>query len=568
MMPNPRPIVRRGFARRAPEARKPAAPLVGRLTGTSSAAGLAMLICLLLASAAQLRAQTGPQAASQSEDKYHLGYEAGYQAGLRAAKEKLTATGDATGVPESRPTMTPKDTAASSGLNPARLNGASQINSLWDDMVNHNADDQDSVFHHSQTSPFWLSGQVNVIAQMHPRFHAQYSGPNSFSHAEEQAVSRVVTLYTGFQFDDSTELVLDAESSGWSGLSQGLGLAGFVNLDVVRNPQLSSEPYLARIWLRKVIPLSDETVTQERNPLSLLTTLPVRRIDIHAGKMSLPDFFDRNSVTGDSHLQFMNWTVDNNGAWDYAADTRGYTYAVVIEYDDHDFAARFAEALEPTVANGTDLEWNPQDAHSEDYELEYDPHLIPGRFGALRLLGYTNYADMGDYHFAIDQFLNQKKRILTVPNIDSHVKGVTTKYGFGLNFEQQLNEQIRVFMRAGWNEGQHESWAYTEVDQTASFGWDLRGDWWHRSKDKWGVAFVANGLSRRHREYLALGGLGFLLGDGNLSYGPEEIMETYYNFPIVRGVSGAFDLQYINNPGYNRARGPVIVPGLRLHIEM
>jgi high affinity Mn2+ porin len=407
-----------------------------------------------------------------------------------------------------------------------------------------------------------------VIAQMHPRFNAQYSGPHSFERAEEQAVSRVLTLYTGFQFNDTTELILDAESSGWSGLSQGLGLAGYVNLDVVRNPQLSSEPYLARLWLRKVIPLSDETIKQERNPLSLLTNLPIRRIDIHAGKMSLPDFLDRNSVASDSHLQFMNWTVDNNGAWDYAADTRGYTYAAVIEYYDHDFAARFAEGLMPTVANGIDLEWNPQDGHAENYELEYDPHLLPGRFSAIRLLGYTNFANMGDYHFAIDQFLNQNKRILTAPDIDAHIKGVTLKYGFGLNIEQQLNEQIRVFMRAGWNEGQHESWAYTEVDQTASFGWDIRGDWWDRSKDKWGVAFVANGLSRRHREYLALGGLGFLLGDGNLSYGPEEIMETYYNFPIVRGVSGAFDLQYINNPGYNRARGPVIVPGLRVHIEM
>jgi carbohydrate-selective porin OprB len=177
---------------------------------------------------------------------------------------------------------------------------------------------------------------------------------------------------------------------------------------------------------------------------------------------------------------------------------------------------------------------------------------------------------MGDYHFAIDQFENQRPKILAVPDIDNHVGQVACKYGFGLNAEQELTAQLRVFMRAGWNEGQHESWAYTEVDQTASFGWDLRGDWWNRPGDKWGVAFVENGISRRHRQYLALGGLGFLLGDGGLSYGPEQIMETYYNFPIpvTRGVFGALDLQYINNPGYNRARGPVIVPGARLHIEL
>jgi hypothetical protein len=523
-----------------------------------------LTILLLIAGSARGHAQTTDGDNSRGKDQYQLGYQAGYEAGLRAA-EKLAATGSALAAPASQPAIPSAATIASEA---ARPSVTPLLPSLWEDMLNHGNDDQDTVLHHSETSPFWLSAQANVIAQMHPRFHAQYSGPNSLDHAEEQAVSRVVTLYTGFQFDDSTEMILDAESSGWSGLSQGLGLGGFVNLDVVRNPNLSSEPYLARIWLRKVIRLSDDNVEEERSPLSLLTTLPARRIDIHVGKMSLPDFFDINSVGGDSHMQFMNWTVDNNGAWDYAADTRGYTYAAVIEYFDHAFAARFAEALEPTAANGINLEWNLQDAHAENYELEYDPRLIPHLFGAIRLLGFTNFANMGDYHFAIDQFQNQTTPKLAVPNIDNHAKGVALKYGFGLNLEQQLTDQFRVFMRAGWNEGQHESWAYTEVDETVSLGWDIRGDWWHRAQDKWGVAFVANGLSRRHRQYLALGGLGFVLGDGNISYGPEEIMETYYNFPIARGLFGAFDLQYINNPGYNRARGPVVVPGLRLHVEL
>jgi high affinity Mn2+ porin len=427
--------------------------------------------------------------------------------------------------------------------------------------------DSDTVFPHSQTSPFWISGQGNFIFQWHPRFHAQYSGPHSFYHASEQAVSRVLTLFTGFQLDDTTELVVDAESSGWSGLSQAFGLGGYVNLDVVRNPELSAEPYLARLWLRKVIPLSDETIEVERTPLSMLTSLPVRRLEIHVGKFTLPDFFDINSVGSDSHMQFMNWTVDNNAAWDYAADTRGYTYGAVIEYFDHDFAARFGEALEPKVANGIDLEWNPQRAHSENFEVEYHPHLIPGRFGAIRALAFMNHANMGDYKDAIDQFVAHK---IKTPDITAHPKSVTMKYGFGINMEQELTEQLSVFMRAGWNEGQHESWAFTEVDQTLAFGADLHGDWWGRPKDKCGVAFVGNGISHRHRQYLALGGLGFLLGDGNLTYGPEKIMEAYYNFPIpgLRGVFGAFDLQYIDNPGYNRARGPVIVPGARLHIEL
>jgi len=531
---------------------------------------LAIAVCWLAGLDSVARAQLSPKASSAAEDQYRLGYEAGYQAGLRAAMNKSASTTTQTGSAGISTAGVREAPSTSSGAGTSSMQvTASRAKSLWDQMLNDDGDDQDTFFHHSQTSPFWLSGQANFIAQMHPRFHSPYRGPNSFNGAEEQAVSRLLTLYTGYELNDTTELVLDAESTGWSGLSQGLGLAGYVNLDVVRNPQLSSEPYLARLWLRKVIPLSDETVKAERTPLSLLTTLPVRRIDIHVGKMSLPDFFDLNSVGSDSHMQFMNWTVDNNGAWDYAADTRGYTYALVIDYEDRYWGALFATALEPTAANGDTLEWNPQKAIAQNYELDFRPPLVRDRSTVIRALAFTNFANMGDYHDAIDQF-EENRKTMTVPNITAHRFNTTLKYGFGLNVEQELTEQARLFMRAGWNEGQHESWAYTEVDQTLCFGGDLRGDWWRRPKDKWGVAFVANGISRRHREYLALGGLGFLLGDGNLSYGPEEIMESYYNFPIpiARGIFGALDLQYLNNPGYNRARGPALVLGTRLHFEL
>jgi carbohydrate-selective porin OprB len=129
---------------------------------------------------------------------------------------------------------------------------------------------------------------------------------------------------------------------------------------------------------------------------------------------------------------------------------------------------------------------------------------------------------------------------------------------------------LRGFFRAGWDEGRHESWNYTEVDQTVAVGGDVRGTLWKRPQDKLGLAFAINGISRSHREYLALGGLGFVLGDGRLNYAPEKIVESYYNFPIriYRGVYGAVDLQYIDDPGYNRDRGPLIVPSLRLHVEL
>jgi high affinity Mn2+ porin len=319
--------------------------------------------------------------------------------------------------------------------------------------------------------------------------------------------------------------------------------------------------------LHQVIPLGDEHFASERGPLSLLTSIPVRRLDISVGKFDLADYFDVNSVGGDSHMQFMNWTIVNNGAFDYAADTRGYTWGGVTEYGDRYWAFRFAEALLSKRANGLALQKNLQRAHSENFELEFRPTIIEGRTSALRLLAFTNYANMGDYRVAIDNFLEGKT---PTPEIDDHPQHTTLKYGFGINGEQEFTGCLRGFFRAGWNEGQHESWSYTEVNQSAAIGGDVRGTPWKRPQDKLGLAFAINGISRSHREYLGLGGLGFVLGDGRLNYAPEKIVESYYNFPIpiYHGFYGAVDLQYIDDPGYNRDRGPVIVPSLRLHVEL
>jgi carbohydrate-selective porin OprB len=359
--------------------------------------------------------------------------------------------------------------------------------------------------------------------------------------------------------------VLDFESAGGSGLSGVRGLAGEPNLDAVRN--LDTNPYIARLWYREVIPLSDERVDVERGPLSQLTTLPVRRLDIHLGKFDLVDFFDLNGVANDSHTQFLNWTVVNDGAFDYAADVRGYTYGAIMDYEDRWWGFRFGEALLSKRANGLNLQKNLQNAHSENYELEFRPTLSTRRSTAIRVLGFTNFANMGDYHQAIGLFLSGKTQ---TPDVTAHPQQVALKYGFGINAEQEFTDYLRGFVRAGWNEGQHESWSYTESDETIAFGADIRGTIWGRARDKFGVAFVDNELSRNHRRYLALGGLGFDLGDGALAYGPEKIMECYYNFPIPvhSGFFAALDLQYIDDPGYNRARGPVIIPGIRLHVEL
>jgi high affinity Mn2+ porin len=427
-----------------------------------------------------------------------------------------------------------------------------------------NSDEATTIFNHSQTSRFWVSGQFNTILQWHPSFPAKYSGPNSLRPEGENATSRVMTLYMGMQITHSTELFFDLESAGGRGISDALGAAGFTNLDVVRNPTLGSTPYLARLMIRQIIPLSSETVEAERGPFTLATKLPARRLEVRVGKFSTVDFFDVNSVGSDSHLQFMNWTVDNNGAFDYAADTRGYTYGLLLEYEDKRWALRFAECLMPKVANGINLDLNLSRARGENLELELRRNFLPHRAGILRLLAYANHANMGNYREAINAFLNGRDATL---DITAHRQQGRVKYGFGLNIEQEVADGLRVFGRFGWNEGKNESFAYTEVDNTVEAGADLRGTRWKRKLDKVGLAFVSNGISKDHRTYLALGGQGFLLGDGGLTYGRETIFETYYTAHLWRGIFSSLDLQHVANPGYNKDRGPVLAPAFRMHVD-
>jgi high affinity Mn2+ porin len=424
-------------------------------------------------------------------------------------------------------------------------------------------DSTETMLPHFKSTRFWLSGQANFIFQTHPDFPALYSGPHSLSDRYEKATSRVLTLYTGFRLNNSTEFLVDPEEAGGAALSVGFGLAGNTDLDIVRNPLLSKEPYLGRAMIHEVIALSTNKVENTRSYLSLFDELPRRRLEIRFGKINLPDFFDVNSVGSDTHFQFNNWTIDNNGAWDYAADTRGYTVGAVADFEDRNWGFRFAEALMPILPNGINLVWRPWQAHAENWEYELRHGVIPKKTGVVRLLAYTNYANMGIYR----QQIIEAAETGATPNIDLHPWHMTRKYGFGINLEQNLTRYLTAFGRFGWDNGKTESFAYTEVDQTFAQGIGANGAWWHRKQDRAGVAFVTNAIKKDHQNYLADGGLGFLLGDGGLNYGRENIVETYYTAHVWRGLYISPSVQHINNPGYNRARGPVVVPGFRLHAE-
>jgi high affinity Mn2+ porin len=430
-----------------------------------------------------------------------------------------------------------------------------------------------TMFPHWEHSRFLIAGQANIVFQSDGPFHSPYEGPNSFIGRGEYKTSLLGTLYLGAQLrtdpKTETDAIFNLESAGGRGLSEALGLAGFTNLDVVRNPNLGSVPYMARVQLHQTIGFTNKLIDSTRTPFSLATQVPERRLEFYVGKMSLPDYFDINNIGSDSHLQFLNWTVDNNGAWDYAADTRGYTYAVVTEYDDKAWSARYAVALMPTVANGIDLVWNLRQASGQNWEFELRKSLLggllsPDRKGVIRVLSYVNHAHMGLYRVANNAFLSGQD---PTPEITKHEQFGEVKYGFTLNAEQELTTNMRVFGRFGWNEGQHESFAYTEDDQTFELGGDYSGRGWSRPNDKLGVAFVTNAIKADHQAYLKLGGLGFLLGDGKLNYAREDILESYYNLHAWRGIYYAFDLQFIDHPGYNKDRGPVLVETVRMHVD-
>jgi hypothetical protein len=429
------------------------------------------------------------------------------------------------------------------------------------------SDDVETIFPHTLTGRYWISGQANVILQGHEAFRAEYSGPNSLTNRGQSATTHLLTLYTGYELSQTTEVFVDIENATGNGLGDSVGLAGYVNLDAVRlreGDPLSKSTYLAQVMLREIIPLTSERVPADRDELDLATSLPARRIEVRLGKMDLTDFFDVNTYGSDSNLQFLNWTVDDNGAYDVASDTRGYTDAVTLEYDDRSRSVRFAEALMPKVPFGQFLDADLARSRAENLELEARGKHIVHREGVVRVLGYLNHANMGNYRETNAEFLDGET---ATPDITATRREGRHRYGFGLNMEQEIAKDIGLFGRLGWSDGHNETFCYTEDDRTLQIGGLVKGSSWRRSSDRAGVAFVANGIVAQHQEYLALGGLGVMLGDGGLTYGREKIVETFYTAHLWRGLFMSYDFQHVTNPGYNEARGPVAVSAVRFHTD-
>jgi high affinity Mn2+ porin len=412
--------------------------------------------------------------------------------------------------------------------------------------------------------PYSAHAQATTVTQAHGSANAPSTAnaqTNTISQDPERRTSFTSTLFLGARLFEGTELYLNPELVAGSGISDTHGIAGYTNGEIYRVDSAGLKATLSRAYLRKSLGLGGDKEKIESNVNSIAGEVDIKRVTLTLGKFSLNDLFDDNLYSHDPRTQFLNWSLMDNGAWDYAADTRGYTWGLAIEFNQPTYAIRFVSALVPKQANQLEMDLNISKAHSENAEFEYRYHFL-GHPGKSRCLIYFNHANMGTYVDAVQN---------TNPNRAADItesRDYSSKYGLGLNFEQELTNSIGGFFRAGWNDGRHESWAFTEIDQTASAGIVLKGSQWHRTEDTAGLALIYNEISTDHRNYLAAGGLGFMIGDGSLSYAPEEIIETYYAFKIVKENAISADIQYVNHPGYNQDHAPATVFGVRLHAEI
>lgn len=412
--------------------------------------------------------------------------------------------------------------------------------------------------------PELLGVQYTWVRQHQSSLRAPYSGDLSLDPTGDIAATHTVGAYFGWQLTPGLQAYFDVEKFMGYGVSGSTGLAGLTNGDVVRQGanNLRKRPYVARRFLRYIVPLSDEGANVDAGQDQLPGREAGTRLEFKAGTVSVSDDFDKNRYANSTRTQFMNWSLWNNGAWDFAADTRGYTNGAMVAYVSPVWSLRAGIHQMPSMANGQDLDAPLRKARAENIELTLQPNAAGP---ILRLLAYRNTARMGVYRDA----LTMASAIGQKPDIVAQDRDGRRKTGFGINVEQPLADEgeTGAFLRVGWNDGKSESFAFTEIDSAVSFGAQLSGVHWNRQDDRVAIAFASNGLSADHRDYLAAGGKGFVLGDGTLRYAREQIVEAYYRIALGKGVQLSPDFQYIRNPGMNADRGPVRFISMRLHIE-
>jgi high affinity Mn2+ porin len=416
--------------------------------------------------------------------------------------------------------------------------------------------------------------QNTDIVQGYPGFSSPYSGPNSLPAGGETRETVSLDLLAGVRLWPGAEAHIDGMMWQGFGVNNALGADGFPNGEAFRLGTEVPNGAITRLFIRQTIGFGGEEENIEDDQLTLAGKQDISRLTVTLGRFSAKDIFDNNAYANDPRTQFMNWALMANEAWDYPADAIGYTTGLAVELNQQNWTLRYGFFQLPRYSNALTVEdrifkW-PFDGSAQDGPLLEAWGMVTEcerRFslkdhpGVIRFLAYLNRANMGSYQDAVNAATPTSPADITASAAFRY------KYGFGLNLEQEVAKNVGMFSRLGWSDGQSQAWVFSDVDYTATAGISLKGEAWHRPDDTFGLAGVLNGLSHVHQEFFAAGGTGILAGDGNLNYGWEKIVETYYDFKIWKSVHSSLDYQFIHNPAFNRDRGPVSVFGARVHWE-
>lgn len=403
-----------------------------------------------------------------------------------------------------------------------------------------------------------MHGQVTGVWQGYGRFRSPYEGDNSLRGGGQSKETVSVTGSLGVLIGPGLEFYLNPEIFQGFGLSQTHGLGGFSNGEAQKGGSAEPKGYIARAFFRKTIGLGGETESVADDFNQLAGTRDVSRLTFTLGRFAVNDIFDQNSYAHDARANFLNYAVWASGAFDYAADQKGYGIGGIVELNQKSWAFRTGFFRQPIHSNAQSLSWDIGRQGQLLSELEFR-YALYGRGGIVRMLGWGARSNAGSYSEAVaDPIFDPEQSIV-------NTRRIRTQYGYGVNLEQSITNDLGVFGRWSWRDARADVMSWADMDRSFSLGLSLKGAAWGRPQDTVGVAGAINGLSRDHRLYSAAGGLGVTIGDGRLSYSGETIVETFYSIGLRTNQTLTLDYQYISNPAYNSDRGPISLFAVRAH---
>jgi high affinity Mn2+ porin len=408
-----------------------------------------------------------------------------------------------------------------------------------------------------------VHAQTTFLPSTYPAFRSPYAGANSLPGGGLTQETWTTTAFLGVRLWQGGEFYFNPELAQGFGIGGTLGIAGFPNGEAQKAGAAEPKIRAQRYYLKQTFGLGGEQEDVPDAANQLPGKRDIDRITVIVGRFAVGDFFDNNAYAHDPRADFMNWAMWSSVAYDFPADLPGYTRGAVVELNRKDWAVRAGVFEVPSAPNSDVLAINGGNYGTvAELEERYAPFGQPGK---LRIGLFANEGSTGNYNQALS--IEGANPALDINAVMASIRQANLKYGFYLNAEQQIVKDVGLFARVSWNDGQTEILSFSDVDRSASAGLSIKGSFWGRPNDTIGVGGAINGLSDAHRDFLAAGGLGLLIGDGQLNYRPEQIFETYYAYSVNPHFTVTADYQLITNPAYNADRGPVSVFSARLHGE-